>query len=118
MAHDFILVVEDDPAMRDTIVDVLEDANYPVRVAKDGREALDLLRKGERPCLVLLDLMMPVMSGWDFAEEHARDPALAKIPYCVITAAGPGQATPDGAAAVMRKPLQLNKLLQVVAEHC
>jgi CheY-like chemotaxis protein len=58
MVHDFILVVDDDQAIRDTIVDVLEDAAYQVRVAKDGQEALD-----PRPCLVLLDLMMPGMSS-------------------------------------------------------
>jgi CheY-like chemotaxis protein len=118
MEHDFILVVDDDPAMRDTIVDVLEDAEYPVRVARDGREALELLQKGARPCLVLLDLMMPRMNGWDFAQAHAQDPDLSKIPFCIITAVGPGQPMPDGAAAIMRKPLQLDKLLKVVAEHC
>jgi CheY-like chemotaxis protein len=118
MAHDFILVVDDDQAIRDTIVDVLEDAAYLVRVAKDGQEALDLLRKGPRPCLALLDLMMPGMNGWDFALEHARDPHLARIPFCVITAAGPGQPVPTGAVAVVRKPLQLKRLLDVVAEYC
>lgn len=118
MSHDFILVVDDDPAMRDTIVDVLEDADYPVRVARDGREALDLLRSGPAPCLVLLDLMMPGLNGWDFAQEHARDPQLTKIPFCIITAVAPGQPIPNGAAAVMRKPLELKKLLAIVAEHC
>lgn len=58
MPHDFILVVEDDPSIRESVVEYLEDAAYPVRAVTNGREALDVLRTGGRPCLVLLDLMI------------------------------------------------------------
>jgi CheY-like chemotaxis protein len=117
--HDYILVVDDDAAVRDTIVDVLEDAHYPVRVAGDGQEALNILRREDgRPCLVLLDLMMPGMNGWDFAREHSADPALADIPICVVSAVGPTQPIPETAVAVVRKPLHLKQLLEVVRQHC
>ncbi|HVV53051.1 MAG TPA: response regulator, partial [Polyangia bacterium] len=101
MKHDYILVVDDDDAVRDTVVDVLQDAEYPVRVARDGQEALDILRRGTgRPCLVLLDLMMPGMNGWDFAREQAGDPALANIPICLVTAVGRAQQIPQKVVAV------------------
>jgi CheY-like chemotaxis protein len=118
MAHGYILVVEDDEAIRETVVEVLEDANHVVRIARNGREAMDLLRNGERPCLVLLDLMMPVMNGWDFARECAQDPAFAHIPICVITAAGATQPVPPEALAVLRKPVHLDNLLKLVQHHC
>ena len=118
MGEHHILVVDDDDAVRDTVVDVLEDADYTVRVAHDGREALHLLRTGERPCLVLLDLMMPNMNGWDFALESARDPALSGIPICVITAAGSSRPFPGQAVAVLKKPIDLRQLLEVVGQHC
>jgi CheY-like chemotaxis protein len=114
--HD-ILVVEDDDAVRDTVVDVLEDAGRAVRVARDGREALDVLRKGAPPCLVLLDLMMPGMNGWDFARIAAQDPELAVIPICVVTAAPPSRPAPAQAVAVLRKPIDLRQLLEVVRRH-
>ena len=119
MDHKYILVVDDDDAVRQTVVDVLEDAQFAVRVAHDGQEALDILRQAQdRPCLVLLDLMMPRMNGWDFARAHSHDPALADIPICVVTAAGSAQPIPANAVAVVRKPVQLEQLLDVVRQHC
>jgi CheY-like chemotaxis protein len=118
MDEHYILVVDDDDAVRDTVVDVLEDANYSVRAARDGCDALNLLRTGSKPCLVLLDLMMPVMNGWDFAVESAQDPALRGIPICVITAAGSSRQFPEQAVAVLKKPIDLRLLLDIVQKHC
>lgn len=119
MAHDYILVVDDDDAIRDSVVEALEDAAYPVKAAHDGREALSILRRGEgRPCLVLLDLMMPVMDGWTFAREYAQDPTLANVPLCVVTAVGASGPIPADAVAVVRKPFKLKDLLEVVQQHC
>jgi len=119
MVHDYILVVDDDDAIRDSVVEALEDASYPVKAAHDGREALDILRAGNgRPCLVLLDLMMPVMDGWAFAREQSLDPALAHLPVCVITAVGTSAPIPSDAVAVVRKPFKLKELLDVVQQHC
>jgi CheY-like chemotaxis protein len=116
--EDYILVVDDDDAVREAVVETLEDESYSVRVARNGREALNLLQGGLRPCLVLLDLMMPVMNGWEFAREFGQDPGLAEIPICVITAAGPNMPIPPEAIDVVRKPLELDKLLEVVQRHC
>jgi CheY-like chemotaxis protein len=119
VAHDYILVVDDDDAIRESVVEALEDASYPVKAAHDGREALSILRQGEgRPCLVLLDLMMPGMDGWEFAREQSQDPALAGVPVCVITAVGTGRALPSDAVAVVRKPFKLKELLDVVHQYC
>ena len=119
MNHDYILVVDDDDAIRDSVVEALEDAAFPVRAAHNGREALNILRQGDgRPCLVLLDLMMPVMDGWDFASEQAQDPTLANVPFCVITAVGSSRPIPSDAVAVVRKPFKLKDLLDVVQQHC
>ena len=118
MPHGFILVVDDDDAVRETIVEVLEDARYDVRAARNGREAIDILRSNSRPCLILLDLMMPVMNGWEFVRETAQDPALSDLPICLVTAVAATQRLPDGPVAVVRKPLELTALLNVVQQHC
>ncbi|PLS79555.1 MAG: response regulator, partial [Chloroflexi bacterium] len=82
-----ILVVDDDSGIREALTDILEDEGYAVRSACDGQAALDLLRQqAEPPALVLLDLMMPRMNGWQFRSEQRRDPALANIPVVVISA--------------------------------
>src|SRR5678816_1869583 len=75
-----VLVVEDDEDVREVLRETLEDAGYPVICAKDGREGLELLRAEPRPCLVLLDLMMPVLSGWQFRAQQQQDPRLARSP--------------------------------------
>jgi two-component system chemotaxis response regulator CheY len=113
-----ILVVDDDDAIRETIAEVLELENFVVKVARNGREGLTLIRGGLRPCLILLDLMMPVMNGWDFARELAGDPALADIPICVLTATGPTEPAPSDVVATIRKPVRLDRLLEVVRQHC
>src|SRR5262245_36830107 len=64
-----VLVVEDDDGIRESIVEILRDEGYLVHEASNGREALEQLKDGQRPCVVLLDLMMPVMSGWQFLQE-------------------------------------------------
>src|SRR6187549_1262395 len=82
-----ILVVEDDTDIRESLVEVLEDEGFGVRAAADGRQALDVLR-AERPLpdLILLDLMMPVMNGFQFREQQLSDAAFAGIPVVVVTA--------------------------------
>jgi CheY-like chemotaxis protein len=82
-----LLVVDDDPAIRETLADLLQDEGYVVMTAINGKEALTRLRAGSaRPCVILLDLMMPVMSGAEFYAEMRSDPALADIPVVVISA--------------------------------
>lgn len=114
-----ILVVDDDPDIREALVDVLTDHGYSARAVSNGREALDYLRGGARPNLILLDLMMPVMDGLQFRQEQVNDPELKGLPVFVISAGNDvaQNAATLGVAGSMRKPIDLDKLLDVVARH-
>jgi CheY-like chemotaxis protein len=113
-----VLVVDDDPDSRATVLELLEEEGYSARGASDGAEALELLA-GALPCLILLDLSMPVLNGQEFRERQLRDPRLARIPTVVITAADrPHERTARmGVEAVMAKPFKLEELLAVVERH-
>jgi DNA-binding response OmpR family regulator len=114
-----VLIVEDDDDAREALAAFLEGEGYQVLEAHDGREALDRLRLSP-VCLVLLDLMMPVMNGWAFRAEQLRDPALASVPVVVVTAdtTAVSRVGALGVAACMTKPLDLDRLLDVVGRHC
>ena len=112
-----ILIVDDDPDIREALVDVLSDSGFAVRAAANGREALAILRSSAPPRVVLLDLMMPVMDGLQFRQEQLADPALRDIPVIVISAGSnvAESARALGVTASLRKPLDLDKLLEVIA---
>lgn len=110
-----ILVVDDDQDLLDVTRFVLEGEGYGVLTARNGEEALGLLRAGPPPALVLLDLMMPVMNGWAFLEERAREPALQAIPVLVLTASEPEEV--PGAVGILRKPFDLDDLINAVEQH-
>jgi CheY-like chemotaxis protein len=113
-----ILVVDDDQDIRDSLREVLEDEGYQVACVANGREALDYLKTASpRPCVILLDLMMPVMDGWQFRREQKQDPEIADIPLVVITATGKRQVLIDAADLVM-KPLDLNRLFETIERYC
>lgn len=107
-----ILIVEDEKDARDTLKDAFEDAGYSVRVAGDGVEALAML-EAKVPDVMLLDLVMPVMSGNEVYDAMQREARWSSIPV-VITTSDPSRA-PQG-ALVMRKPLDLRRLLDVVKQ--
>jgi CheY-like chemotaxis protein len=116
-----IMVVEDDDIIRDTLLDFLDDSGYQGVGARHGEDALRKLRStGQSPCLIVLDLMMPVMDGQVFRERQLQDPALSNIPVVVIS------AYKDVAPIVelmkvdtyLPKPLKLGELLEVVQRHC
>jgi len=112
-----VMVVEDDRAVRETLQELLEAEGYQVRPAANGREALEGLRAGaRRPRLILLDLRMPVMDGWQFRAEMRRDPALSSIPVVVMSADAGLERTVAGmeVAAVLAKPVPLARLLDTV----
>ncbi|HKA35807.1 MAG TPA: response regulator [Thermoanaerobaculia bacterium] len=115
-----VLVVDDDYAVLDAIKDVLEDEGYEVTLAANGLEALKELRRGDRPCLILLDLMMPVMNGWEFRREQLQDTTLAGIPTILITAHSRADenTTELKASGFLRKPAQPNTLLETVGRYC
>jgi CheY-like chemotaxis protein len=114
-----ILIVDDDADIREALLDVLSDHGYAVSAVSNGREALDYLQTGERPCLILLDLMMPVMNGSQFRTAQLSDPQLRDLPVLVISAGNDVDARSKALAAeCMRKPLDLTRLLAVIARHC
>jgi CheY-like chemotaxis protein len=116
-----VLVVDDDRDICGVLGAVLEDEGYATAAAPNGREALRLLREGLRPCVILLDLTMPGMDGWDFRADQLRDPDLSTIPVVVITAAGFRAETIQsqlGGVGFIRKPLPLEDVLTAVAQSC
>jgi CheY-like chemotaxis protein len=108
-----ILLVDDDAELRQSLVDLLEDEGYRTVTAASGREALAILREPELPDLILLDLMMPDLNGWQFCELQRRDLRLAGIPVLVVTAARSMAPSPAG-ADVLYKPFSLEEVLEKV----
>ena len=110
-----VLVVDDDQDIRESLRLLLEDEGYCVLTAADGAEAVATM-EAEPPCFVILDLMMPVMDGWEVAGRMHDEERLAEIPVCVVT------ATPEWAPAdstcVLPKPIDVQRLLAVVHAHC
>jgi len=115
---EYILVVEDDRDLRETLCEALELEGYVAVCLENGEVALRHLATGARPCLILLDLMMPVMDGWAFRQEMLKDPSLASIPVIVMTAATPARALAAAAQVILYKPLHMSKVMGVVQEHC
>jgi len=111
-----IVLIEDDEGIRDTMAALLEDEGYVVLQATNGAEGLERVRAADRLCLVLLDLWMPVMNGWQLLAEMRADERLSEVPVVVISAAGE-QPPPFGAAAFLRKPVRLEALLEAVEQH-
>lgn len=111
-----VLAVDDDAEVRALLCDVLEDAGYAVTSACDGREALIVLATQPPPAVVLLDLKMPVMDGWDVLKAIRADPSLASIP--VIAASVYTSRGAPGADRLLRKPFSLDDLLGAVEAYC
>ena len=113
-----ILVVEDNDDVREMMAVTLELEGHRVRTAVNGRDALEQLRVGEKPCVILLDLMMPVMNGWEFRRALEHDPSLADVPVVVISAATGEIVKNTRADAFIPKPIDMDRLLDVVCEFC
>jgi CheY-like chemotaxis protein len=113
-----VMVVDDDDDIRETLRGLLEDEGYRVSAYPTGREALDALKGGEKPRVILLDLMMPVMDGAEFRRAQVDDPALASIPVILITAAGLEPIKRSDYSDVLRKPLKVDRVLAAIAEYC
>ena len=112
-----ILVVEDDPDIRESLVELLQDHGYEATAASDGRQALEHLRAtDDHPSLIMLDLMMPIMDGKAFRDEQLRTPALAAIPVLVISAYQDADVRVSalGSLPLVRKPFDLGELLVAV----
>jgi CheY-like chemotaxis protein len=109
-----VLVVDDDEDLRESIRDILENEGYTVRSAANGEEALERLAESA-PCLMLLDMMMPVMSGAEVLSELEQRNCLGALPVVVVSAHVTHCA---GVREVLRKPVLVDVLLEVVARYC
>jgi CheY-like chemotaxis protein len=113
-----VLVVEDERDAREALVHYLRIFGYGPVGAANGLEALEVLRAGARPSLILLDLVMPEMDGWELLRELERDPELRQIPVAVTTGHGGSSVVPHRTAGTFYKPIFLPQLLSVVRRFC
>jgi CheY-like chemotaxis protein len=116
-----VCVVDDDADIREVLSDVLTLEGYDVVAAGDGESALERLRERKNACrLILLDLMMPHMNGWEFRRQQLQDPALASVPVVLLTGAGTAAKSIDElrVAGTIEKPVDLDALLAKVAAYC
>ncbi len=114
----YVLVVEDDACIRDSVASVLDDFGHAVKTMVHGRAALDFLRDAPPPAVILLDLMMPVMDGAEFLARKLRRPMLAAVPVYLMTASAPATFDLCGIESVLRKPFAIDELLAIVQRHC
>jgi CheY-like chemotaxis protein len=111
-----VLIVDDDQAIRESVELALELDNRPTAQAANGRAALEWLREHAPPCLILLDLMMPVMDGWQVIDHLRQDERLSEIPVVIISAFGRDLGTATQ-FPILRKPIELDNLLKAVSNY-
>jgi CheY-like chemotaxis protein len=117
MRHRQVFVVDDDTDLRETLGELLAEEGYRPRLCENGRVALERLRAGERPELILLDLMMPEMNGWQFREAQLEDDRLRDIPVVVMTASRGFEGHPITASEILFKPIGLGDLMKAVERN-
>jgi CheY-like chemotaxis protein len=115
-----ILLVEDEASIRADLAEILRDEGYSVAAVKNGKEALEWLRAQPAPRVILLDLMMPVMNGWDFRCEQLNDASLAAIPVVLLSGASDAEqhTATLGVAASLTKPIRIERLLCTIEQLC
>jgi two-component system chemotaxis response regulator CheY len=112
-----ILVIEDDDDIRNVMVEVLEAEGYITESAINGKDALEKLTVISKPCLVLLDMMMPIMNGREFLDTIMKDAYLAPIPVLIVSAVADRTNT-EGSVGFLKKPIDIDVVLNVVAQYC
>jgi len=110
-----VLIVDDDPGCVEALRDTLQDVGYQVSTARSAMEALRFLESELRPSVIILDLLMPGMTGEEFLERRQADPRLAEIPVIVVSATPLQSHTADGRTPVLRKPVDAAELLDIIA---
>ncbi|MBF0373038.1 MAG: response regulator [Alphaproteobacteria bacterium] len=117
-----LIVVEDDHLIRKSIQMLLELEGYEIHGAENGQEALKLLKRckiSSTPCMILLDLMMPVMDGAEFRRRQLQDPEICDVPVCIITGKGDLHDVAElRPLSVIRKPFKPDVILTLLREHC
>jgi CheY-like chemotaxis protein len=116
--HCPVLIVEDDEDLREMMAQLLTLEGFHTATVANGREALEYLHEAGTPEVILLDLMMPVMDGWEFRRQQQADPALAPVPVIVLSAVDQGRASSLDADAFLKKPLDFDRLLTLVRTYC
>ncbi len=116
--HCAVLIVEDDADLRDMMAQLLSLEGLNAVTVANGREALEYLQSADRPDVILLDLMMPVMDGWEFRRRQQADPAVSGVPVIVLSALDPSRAADVNANAFLKKPLDFDRLLALVRGYC
>jgi CheY-like chemotaxis protein len=109
-----VMVVDDDPDIREVLTELLQEEGFEVATAANGAEALEVLASGPLPSVILLDMMMPVMNGFEFRLAQKMAAELAPIPVVIITAGADQRSRDLDAAAVFRKPLNVPRLLETI----
>ena len=112
-----VLLVDDDEDVRDALGDLLKLRGFNLKIAGNGLEALQLLQNDGIPCVILLDLVMPVMDGWQFLKRLQSSPSLSSIPVVVISAHAASNP-PTGVNRIIAKPVDTDALYAAVDEHC
>ena len=116
--HCPVLIVEDDEDLREMMAQLLTLEGFQAATVANGKEALDYLHQREKPEVILLDLMMPVMDGWEFRRKQQADRSLADVPVIVLSAIDPARAAKVDAEAFLKKPLDFDRLLDLVRGYC
>jgi CheY-like chemotaxis protein len=115
----FVLLVEDDESMRTDLAFLIEKRGHKVETAADGEEGLEKLRARGEACVIILDLMMPVMDGWQMRAELLKDQNLAKIPVILLSGIADSQLAKSlSAVDYLTKPIDFDKLYRLVDVHC
>jgi CheY-like chemotaxis protein len=113
-----VLIVDDDARIRALMARLIETSGYSAVEAADGKEALARMRQ-RRPCVILLDLQMPIMDGWEFRRQQLADPELADIPVIIVTGFyDSSELFRSAGVKCFSKPVQLSTLLQAIREVC
>jgi CheY-like chemotaxis protein len=116
--HCPVLIVEDDDDLREMMAQLLTLEGFQAAAVTNGSEALDYLHTTDKPNVILLDLMMPVMDGWEFRRRQQADPSIAPVPVIVLSALDRARTATVDAAAFLKKPLDFDHLLELVRAHC
>jgi len=118
--HPTLLLIDDHIDSRDAMEELFRREGYTVETAGHGRQALNKLYNGLRPCVILMDLMMPVMTGFEFRQEQMRHPEFSRIPIIVYSGVTDVRRNAEQleAAAYVEKPIAPDRLMALVRQHC
>ena len=118
--HKLVLVVDDDPDVRESLSQLLDAKGYPTVQAENGQRALEILKETPHlPCLIVLDLAMPIMDGYAFLRLRAQDPALRDLPVVITSANLRAEAAlKEKIQGYLVKPVNIDRLIELIDQHC